>query len=177
MGRYTRPVRRAIFFAAAVLISATGPVVSGASPHAGGGKPAAHRAVTGHITVRLRYKSGPWATKLSLKLNRNGIRAFKLCGVWNWPADRRFTCLGAGSRLPERTFLRVEQSPIANAMKRRDSPGWGMLGMVPDPVVKLPLSNTVAGNRYGTFYYRATLRDPTGKILLTSNKVKLVWHR
>jgi hypothetical protein len=71
----------------------------------------------------------------------------------------------------------MEQSPVARAMKRDDSPGWGMVGLGSDPVVKVVLSNTETGNRYGTFYYRVTLRDIAGKILLTSNKVTLVWHK
>jgi hypothetical protein len=126
--------------------------------------------------VRLRRR-GPWETTLRLKLNKNMLMTFRVCGVWNWPAGRQFTCLGAGSRLPERTVMRMEQSPIAKAMRRDDSPGWGMVGLSPDPVIRTPLSNSETGNKYGTFYYRVTLRDLSGKILLTSNKVKLVWQR
>jgi hypothetical protein len=170
-------MRRAIFFVAALALALAWPLVSGASPLTGGSKPTARRAVNGHITVRLRYKSGPWVTALSLRLNKDKLNEFKVCGVWNWPATRRFTCLAAGSRLPERTTVRVEQSPVAEAMKRDDSPGWGMVGLTQDPVVKVPLSNTVTGNRYGTYYYRVTLRDVSGRLLLASNKVKLTWHK
>src|SRR6266536_856126 len=177
MKRYTRSMRRAIFSVAALSLALAWPLVSGASPRAGSGKPAARHDVTGHITVRLRYKNGPWVTKLSLRLNRYRLNAFRVCGVWNWPATRRFTCLAAGSQLPARTTIRMEQSPIAEAMKRPDSPGWGMVGLTDDPLVKVVLSNTETGNRYGTFYYRVSLRDVSGKILLTSNKVKLVWHK
>jgi hypothetical protein len=177
MRRYTRPVRRAIFFVAAVALALAWPLVSGASRQAGG-KPAAQRAVTAdHITVRLRYKNGPWVTKLSLRLNRQRLNAFRVCGVWNWPNARRFTCLGAGSQLPARTSVRIEQNPVAEAMKRPDSPGWGLVGLGTGPVVKVVLSNTETGNRYGTFYYRVSLRDLSGKILLTSDKVTLVWHK
>jgi hypothetical protein len=177
MKRYTRPVRRAILFLAAVSLALAWPLVSGASRQAGSVKPVAQRAVTGHITVRLRYKSGPWVQKLSLRLNKNRLNAFRVCGVWNWPEARRFTCLGAGSQLPARTTVRMEQSPIVNALKRDDSPGWGMVGLAAEPLVKVVLSNTETGNRYGTFYYRVSLRDVAGKILLTSNKVTLVWHK
>ena len=116
-------------------------------------------------------------TKLSLKLNKYKLNAFRVCGVFNWPAGRRFTCLGAGSQLPRGTSIRIEQSPIEEAMKRDDSPGWGMVGLATAPLVKVVLSNTETGNHPGTFYYRVSLRDVSGKILLTSNKVKLVWHK
>jgi hypothetical protein len=177
MRRYTRPVRRAILFVAAVSLALTWPLVSGASRQADSAKPVARRAVAGHITVRLRYKNGPWVTKLSLRLNKDRLNAFNVCGVWNWPTARRFTCLAAGSQLPARTSVRIEQSPIAEAMRRPDSPGWGMVGLASSPLVKVVLSNTETGNRYGTFYYRVSLRDVAGKILLTSNKVTLVWHK
>ncbi len=177
MRRYTRPVRRAILFLAAVSLALACPLVSGASRQAASGRPAARHDVTGHITVRLRYKNGPWVKKLSLRLNKNRLNAFRVCGVWNWPEARRFTCLAAGSRLPARTTVRIEQSPVVNAMKRDDSPGWGMVGLAADPLVRVVLSNTETGNRYGTFYYRVSLRDVSGKILLTSNKVMLVWHK
>jgi hypothetical protein len=177
MRRYTRRVRRAILFAVSVAVALSWPIVSGASRSGGNGKPAARHAVSGHFTVRVRYKSGPWVTKLSLKLKKTQLMEFRVCGVWNWPASRRFTCLGAGSRLPERTTARMEQSPIANAMRRDDSPGWGMVGLSDHPVITAPLSNTLTDDRYGTFYYRVSLRDLAGAILLTSNKVAVVWHR
>jgi hypothetical protein len=177
MRRYTRPVRRAIFFVALLSLSLTSPLVSGASPRTGGEKTVARQAVTGHFTVRVRYKSGPWVTKLSLKLNKNILMEFRVCGVWNWPTARRFTCLGAGSRLPERTAARIEQSPIGTALKRDDSPGWGMVGFSDHAVVTVPLSNTETGNVYGTFYYRVTLRDVSGAVLIRSNKVQVNWHR
>jgi hypothetical protein len=169
-------VRRAIFFLATLSAALVLPFGSGAAPRGGVAKPAAQRDITGHITVRLRYHTS-WVTKLSLKLNKVKLVAFRVCGVWNWPADQQFGCLGTGSRLPERTVLRMEQSPIANAMRRADSPGWGMVGLSSDPVIRTPLSNTLTGDKYGTFYYRVTLRDLRGKVLLTSNKVTLVWHK
>jgi hypothetical protein len=177
MRRYTRPVRRAIFFVVVLSLALTSPLVPGASPRTGGEKAGAQQAVTGHFTVRLRYKSGPWVTKLSLKLNKYQLIAFKICGVWNWPAARRFNCLGAGDRLPARTAARMEQSPIATTLKRDDSPGWGMVGFSNDPVIRVPLSNTATGDLYGKFYYRVTLRDLSGAVLVTSNKVQVTWHR
>jgi hypothetical protein len=170
-------VRRAILFLAASSTVLTWPLMSGAAPRGRTQTPSARQALSGHFTLCERYKSGPWVTKLSLKLNKNRLWAFRLCGVWDWPADRRFTCLAARTRLPEQTSARLEQSPIGKALRRDDSPGWGMVGFSTDPVIKALLSNTETGNVYGTFYYRVTLRDVDGKILLTSNKVKVVWHR
>ena len=92
----------------------------------------------------------------------------------NAVASLRFMVIirdAAGVRLPAQTNARLEQSPIAKALRRDDSPGWGMVGFSPDPVIKAMLSNTQTGNVYGTFYYRVTLRDVSSKILVTSNKV------
>jgi hypothetical protein len=134
------------------------------------------RAKADHITVRIRYKNGAWLRALSLPLNRHNLKAFKVCGVWNWPVGKTFTCAASGSTLPARTFLRMEQTPVARAQRRTDS-RWGLVGMGSDSVLPVPLSNEVTADRWGTFYYRATLRDISGKVLLTSNRVKLVWHR
>jgi len=166
-------VRRAIFVLAVLAVG----VVAGVSAGSAAEQKLTTRNIEGHITVRLRYKNGPWTTRVRVKLHRYLLNEFRVCGVWNWPAGRRFTCLGAGERLPTRTLLRMEQSPIAKAMKRPDSPGWGLLGISSDPVIKTPLSNSVTGNAIGTFYYRATLRDLSGKVLLTSNKVRFTWLR
>lgn len=167
-------MQRAILSLAAAAALAAGPLVPGASPAADG---SATGRVTGHITLRLRYKNGPWVSRLSLKLLKTQLRSYRVCGSWNWPASRRFTCLGAGVRLPERTKMQIEQNPVAKAMKQDSTPGWGLLGISTDPVVRVVLSNTETGNNYGTFYYRVTLRDTTGQVLVTSNRVKLVWHR
>lgn len=178
MRRYTRRVRRAIFLAATLSVALAWPLVSGASPRVEQLKPATSHAVTGHFTLRVRFKSGPWVTKLSLKLRKTKLIEFRICGVWNWPSNKRFTCLGAGSRLPAHTTARMEQSPIGTALKRDDSPGWGMVGASDDPVIRVPLSNTATGDRYGTYYYRVTLREIAGgRPLATSNKVQVVWHR
>ena len=152
-------------------------LAAGVSAGSGAEQRPAVRKLEGHITLRVRYKSGPWSTRLSVKLHRYALNEFRVCGVWNWPAERRFTCLAASAKLPERTLLRIEQNPVGKAMKRADSPGWGLLGISSDPVVKAPLSNTMTGNVYGTFYYRVTLRDLQGHVLLTSNKVSFTWHR
>jgi len=165
-------VHRAIFFAAAALGVAA---VVGVGAPAGSGS--SNRATADSVTLRLRYKSGAWLKTLRLPLNRQHLKEFIVCGVFNWPAGKAFTCNGAGARLPERTLIRLEQTPIAKAQKRRESPGWGLVGMTDDPVLRVPLTNTVTGDKWGTYYYRVTLRDLSGKVLLTSNRVKLVWQK
>ena len=171
-------MHRAIFLAAATLVFGAIAVPGGSSSSSSPVRAQAdHIAKADHITTRLRYKNGPWVTKLSLKLNKYKLNAFRVCGVFNWPAARRFTCLGAGSQLPRGATIRIEQSPIEKALRRADSPGWGMVGLAATPLVKVVLSNTETGNHPGTFYYRVSLRDVAGKIMLTSNKVQLVWHK
>lgn len=165
-------MHRAIVFAAAT-VAAIAIAVLGASQSSS----APVRAKADQITLRIRYKNGAWLKALSLPLNKHNLKEFKLCGVFNWPAGKTFTCVGSGATLPERTLLRMEQTPIANAMKRTDSPGWGLVGMSGDPVLRVPLSNTVTQDKWGTFYYRVSLRDLAGKVILTSNRVKLVWHK
>ena len=38
------------------------------------------------------------------------------------------------------------------------------------------LSNTETGNKAGTYRYRVTLRDDSGKTMLSSNVFRVVWH-
>ena len=127
--------------------------------------------------MRLRYKNGAWLKALSLPLNRHNLKAFKVCGVWNWPADGQFTCAGAGSALPARTFLRMEQIAHRESAEAARQPRLGLGGNGLRARAGVPLSNEVTADKWGTFYYRATLRDLAGKVLMTSNKVKLVWHK
>ena len=48
----------------------------------------------------------------------------------------------------------------------------------PVPTLHAVLSNAVAGNRFGTVFYRVTLRERgSGRILRTSNPFKVVWYR
>jgi hypothetical protein len=166
-------VHRAIFFAAAITACAAA-AVSAAAPSS---VASSHRAAADTITLRIQYKNGVWAKSLKLPLNRLHLKAFRVCGVFNWPSGKKFTCAGAGPSLPDRTLLRIEQTPVARAQKRPESPGWGLVGMGSEPVLRVPLSNEVTGDKWGTFYYRATLRDLTGKLILSSNKIKLVWHK
>ena len=128
----------------------------------------AHRCARRRTTsrLRLRYKNGPWLTKLSLPLNRHKLNAFKVCGVWNWPAGRvhlprRRLGLPGADAPPDGAVARSRER-----MKRARQPRLGHGGARPEPVVKVPLSNRSPANKWGTFYYRVTLRDLAGKMLL-----------
>jgi hypothetical protein len=147
------------------------PLASGAY----GGR--ASSAVTGTITLRARYHGGLWQKSLYLKLVKLRLTDFSVCAIWNRPAGETFDCGPASERqLPDGTSLRLEQSPIARAVRRADSPGWGMLGSSPDAALGAVLSNLVSGNRAGTFRYRVTLRDRTNQLLVASNTLRVVWH-
>jgi hypothetical protein len=73
--------------------------------------------------------------------------------------------------------MRLEQHPVGQALKRADSPGWGMLAASSTATVGAALSNTVTGDVLGTFRYRVTLRNADGRVLLTSNVLPIDWHR
>jgi hypothetical protein len=133
--------------------------------------------MTGTITLRARYHGGLWQKSLYLKLVKLRLTDFSVCAIWNRPAGETFDCGPASTRqLPDGTSLRLEQSPIARAVRRADSPGWGMLGSSPDAALGAVLSNLVSGNRVGTFRYRVTLRDRTNQLLVASNTLTVVWH-
>jgi hypothetical protein len=134
-------------------------------------------AVSGAITLRAKFHQGPWKKSLYLKLVKLRLDSFSLCAIWNHKDGDAFDCdAGAANSLPEGTILRLEQSPIARALKRSDSPGWGMLGASQDGALGAVLSNLLTGNKRGTFHYRVTLRDRSGHVLVTSNTFTLVWH-
>ena len=135
------------------------------------------RAAAGAITLRAQFHQGPWKRSLSLKLVKLKLTDFTLCAIWNWSSSDKFDCdAAAKQKLPEGTSLRLEQSPIAKAIRSADSPGWGMLGASPNAGLGAVLSNLVTGNRRGTFRYRVTLRDKANKILVTSNTFTAVWR-
>lgn len=178
MTGYTPPVpRRAILafaLAAAVLAWPLGSVASTA------GIPSGRHVADqneGTLTLRVRTRLGPWKKSLYLRLNKNRLSAFSVCGIRNWDGTEKFDCETASARLPERSSLRLEQSPVAKALKRPDSPGWGMLGLTSSTRVGAVVSNVVTGNRYGTYRYRVTMRNPSGQVLATSNLVSVTWHK
>jgi hypothetical protein len=134
-------------------------------------------AVTGEITLRAKVHSGSWKKSFSLKLVKLRLTDFQICAIWNHTPGSAFDCTAASrNKLPDGTTLRLEQSPIAKAVRRADSPGWGMLGASPDGALGAILSNLVSGNRKGIFHYRVTLRDRSNKILATSNAFTLRWR-
>lgn len=73
--------------------------------------------------------------------------------------------------------MRLEQHPVGRALKRADSPGWGMLAASSTASLGAVLSNTVTGDVLGRFRYRVTLRDTAGKVLVRSNVLPVDWHR
>jgi hypothetical protein len=73
--------------------------------------------------------------------------------------------------------LRLEQNPVGKALTRDDSPCRGMVGISSTARLGAVLSNTVTGDKFGIFRYRVTLRDDSGKVLATSNRISVRWHR
>lgn len=168
-------MRRAVLLLVVAFVVLTSTLASGAAAGRSGGTRTAE--VTGTITLRARLHQGAWRRSLSLRLVKLRLTSFALCAIWNHPAGAAFDCEAAShTKLPEGTTMRLEQSPVAKALKRADSPGWGMLGASPDGALGAVLSNLVTGNHRGTFHYRVTLRDRAGKILVTSNAFTVVWR-
>lgn len=174
---------RASLTFAAVSVALVLPLGSDASIHRTGSPAGAQRAAAdppGTITVRARLGRGVWKKALSLRLNKDKLITFAVCGLWDQPATIAFTpkCVAAsGDKLPNGTFLRLEQNPIKKALRRADSPGWGLLAMTDHSEIEAVLSNTITGNVYGTFHYRVTLRNVSGQVLATSNSLTVYWHR
>ena len=125
-----------------------------------------------------RFNTGPWARALSLELAGGGTpTSFYVCAVLG-PARPAEPCRAAPGRvLPRGATMRLEQRPIGPAVRRPDSPGWGLVATSEEAELGAPLSNFVSGNRPGTVTYRVTLRNASGRILATSNSIRVVWHR
>ena len=157
---------------AAALLS-TGIVSACASADAEQAAPAADS-----IALRARVDHGAWQHGLSLKLVKTKLITFSLCAIWDAPSASEFKCAAPhGARLTAGTTMRLEQSPIGQALKRADSPGWGMLAASSTASLGAVLSNTVTGDVTGRFRYRVTLRDKAGKVLARSNVLPIDWHR
>jgi hypothetical protein len=136
----------------------------------------AHAADT--IALRARIDHGAWQRGLSLRLVETKLISYTFCAVWDAPVSQSFRCVAPrGARLPAGTTMRLEQSPVGQAVERADSPGWGMLASSSSASLGAVLSNTVTGDVLGTFRYRVTLRNADGKVLLTSNVFPIDWHR
>jgi hypothetical protein len=161
----------------AAFVALAAPLSAGARQD---GSPSGNRApaaVSGAITLRAHFHQGAWKKSLSIRLVKLRLTDFTLCAIWNWSPTDAFDCRTASKgALPVGTALRLEQSPIAKALRRADSPGWGMLGQSPDAALGAVLSNLVTGNKRGTFHYRVTLRDKANKVLVTSNTFTVVWR-
>jgi hypothetical protein len=125
------------------------------------------------------HNDGPWSRALTRPLGKAGVPVqFYLCGVRGQvkPTD---PCLAASpGTLPAGATFRLEQQPVGPGVERPDSPGWGLVGTADSPAFQLSLSDFVStNNKPGKVTYRATLRDPDGNILGTSNTVTVTWHR
>lgn len=170
-----RPAAAAGVAAAALALPCLlpGTVGAGEASHTGVSTTAAAHA----ITLRARVRRGPWRRALSIRLVRTSLIEFSVCALWDKPAAASFNCTSArGTRLPAGTSLRLEQHPVARALRRADSPGWGMLATSEEAALGAALSNTVSGDRFGTVRYRVTLRNAAGKILVRSNVLIVRWH-
>lgn len=165
-----RVFRLAVVISLASLTLAAGAAFGSSAPR--------HAAGRSADTVALWAKSrgGPWRRTLSFKLHKLKLSVFYLCATYNTTLSGRGDC-SPDEYLPSETFLRIEQTPIKRAQKRRDSPGWGLVAMGPTKVLGAELSNEVTGDSYGTFRYRATLRNGAGIVRGTSNRVTITWHR
>jgi hypothetical protein len=153
-------------------------VAAGASGgNAAGGARVDTAAATPIILRGRRPARGPWRNYLWLELDKTDVVSFTVCAVWRQPPPQQACRAAPGNRLPRGTLMRLEQRPIAAALRRADSPGWGMVGASPDAVLEAVLSNTLSGNRIGTFSYRVTLRNASGRVLARSNTFRAFWHR
>jgi hypothetical protein len=170
-----RGVPRAALAVLAAALALAIPIAAGASTAGASANDTA--TVSGAITLRAKFHQGAWKTSLYLKLVKLRLDSFSLCAIWDHKPGDPFDCdAAAANSQPEGTILRLEQNPIAKALKRADSPGWGMLGASQDGALGAVLSNLLTGNKRGTFHYRVTLRDRTGHVLVTSNPFTLIWH-
>jgi hypothetical protein len=124
------------------------PVVSGASASSTSG---AHASTAAVATIKLGGRTGidgPWRNALRLKLKRGGI-----------PVS--FSVCAVWGEPPALTPECLQSSD----------------DRLPEGT-QLRLEQHRGGNRFGTVFYRVTLREKgTGHILRTSNQFKVVWHK
>jgi hypothetical protein len=112
---------------------------------------------------------GPWRSYLWLKLVRGGKpTSFTLCAVWNQQLLTPACRTAGGRTLPEGATMLLEQ---------RRSAGWKRVGFSTEAVLEAVLSNSESGSRLGTVYYRVKLQDASRRVLGTSNKLKVIWHK
>jgi hypothetical protein len=161
---------RLLFALVAVFLTLSSPLISGASVNPTSGVGATSTAAATIVLGGRKGIEGPWRRYLSLRLVRGGIPvSFSVCAVWGEPPSLTPACEGApGTRLPEGTTMRLEQSRKVV---------WKRVGQSASPALEAVLSNDVSGNRLGTVYYRVTLRQASGLVLRTSNKFRVIWHK
>jgi len=173
-------VHRLVLVLAASSVALVVPFSSGASLERATSPTAKRTVAADHIDLKVRYALQPWKTSLYLKLVKTKLTPFEVCAIWDRPATTKWgrRCrTGTSHLLPAGTEMRLEQNPVRKALVRDDSPGWGMLGLSTEPSLGAVLSNELSGDKFGTMYYRVTLRDrATGQVLLTSNRISVVWH-
>jgi hypothetical protein len=164
-----RDVPRILFTLLVASLMLSAPSVSGAGTKPSSGAGATTEAASKIVLRGRKGIQGPWRRYLWLKLVRGGIPvSFSVCAVWNQPLLTPACQAAPGKRLPEGTTMRLEQSRKAV---------WKRVGLSTEPALEAVLSNDVSGNRLGTVFYRVTLRQPSGRVLRTSNTFRVVWHK
>jgi hypothetical protein len=165
-----RRMPRVIFALVAGLLVLSSPLVSGA-----GSRPTSRAGVTAaaFATIALGGRTGiegPWRDYLRLKLGRGGVPvSFTVCAVWGERPVLTQECGSAsGKRLPKRATMRLEQHRTA---------GWKRVGLSAELALEAVLSDAVSGHRAGTVFYRVRLRQPSGRVLRTSNTFRVTWHK
>jgi hypothetical protein len=117
---------------------------------------------------------GPWRSYLWLKLVRGGIpTSFTICAVWDQALLTPACRAAPGKSLPEGTVMRLEQRRITP----KRATGWKRVGFSPETPLQAVLSNDLSGNRRGVVAYRVTVRSTSGRVLRTSNTLRVFWHR
>jgi hypothetical protein len=151
--------------------NATAATTSTAATAAGGGA-----SIT---LLESAHDLGPWSRRISIRLGREGVPVqFFVCAVHSKKPPSKPCTFQSANKLPAGATLRLEQQPVGPGAERADSPGWGLVGTAEDGFMKTTLSDFVsADNKPGRVTYRVTERDPSGRILATSNPVVVNWHQ
>jgi hypothetical protein len=125
------------------------------------------------------HAPGPWKRSISLKLLKGPVPVpFFACGTLNRNVPDQGCDSAPTISLPPGTNLRLEQRPSGPAVKRADSPGWGIVATSDESTLDAVLSSFVAGNRLGRVTYKLTLRRrASGRVVATSNTVTVDWHK
>jgi hypothetical protein len=149
------------------------------SANAGTTSTAAAGADAASITLlESGHDLGPWSRRISVRLGKEGVPVqFFVCAVHSKEPPANPCASQSADKLPAGATLRLEQQPAGPGVERADTPGWGLVGTSEDGFMKTVLSDFVsAGNKPGLVTYRVTERDPSGRILATSNRVVINWH-